>query len=63
MKDALEINNNDIATVIAANDATAGGVIEALVAEGLAGKIPVAGQDADLAAAQRIVQGNNYDRL
>ena len=57
MKDALKINNNDIAAVIAANDATAGGVIEALAAVGLAGKIPVAGQDADLAAAQRIVQG------
>ena len=34
-----------------------GGVIEALAAQGLAGKIPVAGQDADLAAAQRIVEG------
>ncbi|MGB3096126.1 MAG: substrate-binding domain-containing protein, partial [Candidatus Deferrimicrobiaceae bacterium] len=38
-------------------DATAGGVIQALTAKGLAGKIPVAGQDAELAAVQRIVQG------
>ncbi|WP_226678531.1 D-xylose ABC transporter substrate-binding protein [Mesobacillus jeotgali] len=57
MEAALEINNNEIDAVIAANDATAGGVIKALEAQGLAGKIPVAGQDADLAAAQRIVQG------
>lgn len=57
MEAALEINNNEIDAVIAANDATAGGVIKALEAQGLAGKIPVAGQDAELAAAQRIVQG------
>lgn len=54
---ALEANNNDIDAVIAANDATAGKVIEALEMRGLAGKIPVAGQDAELMAAQRIVQG------
>lgn len=57
MEAALKINNNEIDAVIAANDATAGGVIKALEAQGLAGKIPVAGQDAELAAAQRIVQG------
>lgn len=57
MEEALKINNNDIDAVIAANDATAGGVIEAISAQGLAGKITVAGQDADLAATQRIVQG------
>ena len=57
MEEALKINNNDIDAVIAANDATAGGVIEAIAAQGLVGKIAVAGQDADLAAAQRIVQG------
>ncbi|CAM4029592.1 D-xylose ABC transporter substrate-binding protein [Mesobacillus thioparans] len=57
MEAALEINNNEIDAVIAANDATAGGVIKALEAQGLEGGIPVAGQDADLAAAQHIVQG------
>lgn len=57
MEAALKINNNEIDAVIAANDATAGGVIKALEAQGLAGEIPVAGQDADLAAAQRIVEG------
>ncbi|RSD29558.1 D-xylose ABC transporter substrate-binding protein [Mesobacillus subterraneus] len=57
MEAALAINHNEIDAVIAANDGTAGGVIKALEAQGLAEKIPVAGQDADLAAAQRIVQG------
>lgn len=57
MKAALKANDNRIDAVIAANDATAGGVIQALEEQGLAGKIPVAGQDAELAAAQRIVEG------
>jgi D-xylose transport system substrate-binding protein len=57
MEAALKANDNQIDAVIAANDATAGGVIQALAAQGLAGKIPVSGQDAELAAAQRIVEG------
>lgn len=57
METALKANNNKIDAVIAANDATAGSVIEALATQGLAGKVPVAGQDADLAAIQRIVEG------
>jgi D-xylose transport system substrate-binding protein len=43
--------------VLATNDGTAGGAIQALIEEGLAGKILVTGQDADLAACQRIVRG------
>jgi len=35
----------------------AGGAIEALGDAGLAGKVPVSGQDADLAACQRIIAG------
>ncbi|HEX7057986.1 MAG TPA: D-xylose ABC transporter substrate-binding protein [Bacilli bacterium] len=57
MENALTANNNDIAAVVAANDGTAGGVIQALAAQNLAGKIPVSGQDAELAACQRIVEG------
>lgn len=57
MKAALSANGNNIDAVIAANDGTAGGVVQALGLQGLAGKIPVAGQDGDLAAAQRIVEG------
>jgi D-xylose transport system substrate-binding protein len=57
MEAALKANRNEIHAVIAGNDATAGGAIQALRAQGLAGLVPVAGQDADIAAAQRIVQG------
>ncbi|NRF95672.1 D-xylose ABC transporter substrate-binding protein [Paenibacillus frigoriresistens] len=57
MENALTANKNKIDAVIAANDGTAGGAIQALTAQGLAGKIPVSGQDAELAASQRIVEG------
>ncbi|MCI4129245.1 sugar ABC transporter substrate-binding protein [Bacillus haynesii] len=56
MKKALN-KTKDIDAVIAANDGTAGGVIEALQEAGLAGKIPVSGQDAELQGVQRIVNG------
>lgn len=57
MENALTANNNDIDAVVASNDATAGGAIQALAAQGLAGKVPISGQDADLAACQRIAEG------
>jgi D-xylose transport system substrate-binding protein len=57
MENALTANDNKIDAVVAANDGTAGGVIQALASQGLAGKIPVSGQDAELAATQRIVEG------
>lgn len=50
-------NGGALDGVIAANDGTAFGVIGALEEKGLAGKIPVSGQDAELAACQRIVSG------
>jgi len=43
--------------IVAANDGTASGVVRALQEKGLAGKIPVSGQDAELPAVQRIVAG------
>ena len=43
--------------ILASNDGTAGGAIQALTEEGLAGKIFVTGQDAELGACQRIVDG------
>lgn len=49
--------NPEVDAVLAPNDGTAGGCIRALAARGLAGKVPVTGQDAELAAAKRIVQG------
>jgi D-xylose transport system substrate-binding protein len=57
MENALTANKNNIQAVIAANDGTAGGAIQALTSQGLAGKVPVSGQDAELAALQRIVEG------
>ena len=53
----LTQQENQIDAIVASNDGTAGGVIQALDAQKLAGKIPVSGQDADLAACQRIVEG------
>lgn len=44
--------------ILASNDGTAGGAIQALVEEGLAGKVLVTGQDAEKAACQRIVAGS-----
>ncbi len=55
--DSLIVNNNKIDAILAPNDGTAGGAIQALAEQGLAGKIPVVGQDGDLAAFQRIAQG------
>lgn len=43
--------------VVAANDGLALGAIQALQERGLAGKVPVSGQDAELPAVQRLVQG------
>jgi D-xylose transport system substrate-binding protein len=43
--------------VLASNDGTAGGAIQALSEEGLAGQVLVTGQDAELVACQRIVRG------
>ena len=54
-ENGLTMANNDIQGVIASNDGTAGGAIQALAAQGLS--VPIAGQDADLAACQRIVEG------
>lgn len=56
-ENGLTLADNDIQGIIASNDGTAGGVVQALTAQGLAGKVPVCGQDADLAACQRIVEG------
>lgn len=57
MENALTANNNKIDAVVASNDSTAGGAIQALMAQGLGGKVPISGQDAELAACQRIVEG------
>ena len=57
MENALTANRNDIQGVIAHNDGTAGGAIQALAAQGLAGKVPVTGQDCEVDAVKRIIAG------
>ena len=57
MNAAITKNGRNIDAVVASNDGTAGGAIQALIEEGLGGKVLVTGQDADLAAVQRIMRG------
>lgn len=57
MENALTANDNKIDAVVASNDSTAGGAIQALAAQNLSGKVPISGQDADLAAVKRVVDG------
>ncbi len=57
MEQFLTANNNNIQAVVASNDGTAGGVIAALEAQGLAGTVFVSGQDGDHAALNRIALG------
>ncbi|AOV08714.1 D-xylose ABC transporter substrate-binding protein [Sporosarcina ureilytica] len=57
IENTLTVNKDDIDAIVASNDSTAGGAIQALAGQGLAGKVAVSGQDADLAAVQRIVEG------
>lgn len=60
---AYDYINNNLDTIIEAdaimcgNDSLAGEAIKALSERRMAGKIPVVGQDADLEACQRIVEG------
>jgi D-xylose transport system substrate-binding protein len=49
--------NNEIDAFVSANDGMAGGIIAALKAQGLAGKVPTSGQDASLEGVQNVVLG------
>jgi D-xylose transport system substrate-binding protein len=57
MEQFLTDNNNDVQAVVASNDGMAGGVVAALEAQGLAGQVPVSGQDGDPAALNRVALG------
>ncbi len=57
VREALRETGGKIDALIASNDGTAGGAVRALEEFGLAGKVPVAGMDAELAACRRIVAG------
>jgi D-xylose transport system substrate-binding protein len=56
-----DLGNNGFVGVYAANDGTAGGAIAAMKSAGVdPKKIPTTGQDAELAAIQRILTGEQY---
>jgi D-xylose transport system substrate-binding protein len=57
---AMASKGKDFAAILASNDGTAGGAIQALKEEDLAGKVIVTGQDADLVAVQRILAGTQH---
>lgn len=57
VENALTQFNNKIDVIIASNDGTASGAVEALSAQGLAGQVLVTGQDAELSALQSIAEG------
>ena len=57
MEQFLTANRNKVDAVVASNDATAGGAIAALTAQGMAGSVPVSGQDGDQAALNRVALG------
>jgi D-xylose transport system substrate-binding protein len=50
-------NNGKVDGVVSANDTMAGGIIARLAANGLAGKVPVTGQDASVPGLQAILKG------
>ncbi len=60
MTQALTALSNKVDGVYAANDGTAGGAIAAMKAAGLKPLPPITGQDAELAAIQRILVGEQY---
>jgi D-xylose transport system substrate-binding protein len=57
MEQILTKSNNGVDAVMSANDGMAGGIIAALQAQQLAGKVPVTGLDGTLNSLQLILQG------
>ena len=57
MEQCLTSNDNNIDAVVSENDGMASGVVAALEAQGLAGTVPVTGQDGDKAALNRVALG------
>jgi len=57
MENILTAQQNKIDAVIASNDGTALGELQALAAQGLAGKVPISGQDATADGCNSIVKG------
>ena len=57
MEQCLTSVDNKVDAVVSENDGMAGGVVAALEAQGLAGTVPVSGQDGDQAALNRVALG------
>src|SRR6204780_3459083 len=57
MEQILTKNNNKVDAVVSENDGMAGGVVAALAAQGMAGSVPVLGEDGDHAPINRIALG------
>jgi D-xylose transport system substrate-binding protein len=57
MENILTGANNDVDAVVASNDGTALGALQALNAQGLAGTVPISGQDATADGCNSIVKG------
>lgn len=57
MENILTAQNNKVDAVVASNDGTALGALQAMKAQGLAGKVPISGQDATGAGCKSIVEG------
>jgi D-xylose transport system substrate-binding protein len=57
MEQFLTQSENKVDAVLAENDGMAGGVVSALAGQGLAGRVPVSGQDGDAPALNRIALG------
>ncbi len=57
VENALTQAHNQVDAVVASNDGTARGAVQALEGQNLAGKVLVSGQDADLASLKLIVEG------
>lgn len=56
MENILTAQQNKIDAVVASNDGTALGALQAMKAQGLAGKVPISGQDATAAGCKSIVE-------
>ena len=57
MEQCLTSTKNKVDAVLSENDGMASGVVAALKAQGLAGQVPVTGQDGDKAALNRVAVG------
>jgi D-xylose transport system substrate-binding protein len=57
MEQILTKVNNQVDGVVSANDGMAGGIVAALKAQGLSGKVKTTGQDASLEGVQNVILG------